>query len=154
MHSDCFPWHSCITSHSNCSHNLQTMHLQACFNVAVYIHPNISLCVCTSITVKGLTPQNLIYPPKVGNTLKICFRSCSKLIFWGHMLIWHAHFLLHCYAIHAISTTSFWFGPLRFSALQLASGSRVLVVLEVVEIVMGKLCCSYSCPPYYEAGLF
>ena len=61
----------------------------------------------------GLTPQNWIYPPppKLGNTLKMCFRSCSKvrIFMFGHMLIWDAHFLLH---FCAISSTSFWVGPL------------------------------------------
>ena len=38
---------------------------------------------------------------------------------FGHTLIWDAHFLLYFCAIHAISSTSFWVGPLWFSALQL-----------------------------------
>ena len=35
------------------------------------------------------------------------------------MLIWDAHYLLHFCAIHAISSTSFWVGPLWFSVLHL-----------------------------------
>ena len=65
-------------------------------------------------------PQNWIYPPPNLEILLKCVSGAAQdFQIFGHMLVWDAHFSLHFCAIHAISSTSFWVGPLWFSALQI-----------------------------------
>ena len=54
------------------------------------------------------------------------------------MYIWDAHFFT-LRAIYAISRTSFWVGPLWFSALQLTD--TCICLCNPLRILIAEMCC-------------
>ena len=83
----------------------------------------------------------------------MCYGSCSKFKFLG-IWEWDAHFLLHFCAIHAISSTSFWVGPLWFSALQLCKHIQLSSVHTAVIscTVITLSCMTHSALSQETAG--